>query len=303
MFRSDTLVGQATAVAVLFLTIVATGTSADPAVRIALSDTLFSDLNENDAHAAVNAWAKSLSESTHLQVDGGPQLMNSDQIDRAIANHLVDAFSITTAEYVRIAPYVDATIIMDEDTVKQGLEYLLLIRRDSGVTDLAGLHGRNLIVCQGPSMNLALPWLETLLGTAKLESTDRFFGHVKVAAKTSVAVLPVFFGSADSALVTHRAYDLMCELNPQLRQKLLILATSPRVRTAFFAIHKDISEDVKSRIRKALTGYYDTPNGRQTLTLFQSGRLIAADTSILRGSVDLLANYERLKERRPGGAR
>jgi ABC-type phosphate/phosphonate transport system substrate-binding protein len=89
-------------------------------------------------------------------------------------------------------------------------------------------------------------------------------------------VLPVFFESADACLVTRQASETMCELNPQLRRRLLVLAVSPKLFAAFFGVQvqKDAPDAVKSKIRQALLGYYDTPGGRQILTLFQSNRLI-----------------------------
>jgi ABC-type phosphate/phosphonate transport system substrate-binding protein len=151
-------------------------------------------------------------------------------------------------------------------------------------------------------MSLAAPWLDTLLAGMKLETADRFFGRVKKSNKVAQTVLPVFFESADACLVTRQAFKTMCEMNPQLRRKLLVLAVSPKLFAAFFGIQKDAPDAVKSKIRQALLGYYDTPSGRQILMLFQSNRLVAVDTSLLRGSVDLLAAYDRIKARRTGGS-
>ena len=272
-------------------------------VRMALSESLFQDLNENDARAAVRVWADSMAEAAHLDIEGGPQLLSSEQIVHAIATHQLDGFSITTNEYMKVIPFVDPVIFTDEVSVEGGLEYVLLVRSEEGIHDLAGLRGRSLLIYQSPSMSLAAAWLETLLAGLKLDSAERFFARVKPSIKVSQTVLPVYFGSADACLVTRRAFDTMSELNPQLRRKLLVLAISPKLLAAFFGVQKDAPPAIKARIHQALIGYYDTPKGRQILTLFQSGRLVAVDTSVLRVSVDLLAGADRARARHAAGGR
>jgi phosphonate transport system substrate-binding protein len=281
------------------------GASPEKAVRIrlGLSEALFDDMNENDAKAAVRAWTQSIADASHLEVDGTPQVMRSEDIVHAITFHLIDAFTIMAPDYAKVSRFVDPIMFTDSNYAKNGLEYVLLVPQDSGVHDLGGLRGHSLLVLQRADMCLATPWLETLLASSNLEAPDRFFGRVTRSRKVAQTVLPVFFGSADVCLVTRQAFDTMGELNPQLRQKLRVLAMSPKVVTAMVALHKDSPDETKSRLQAALTGMYDSPGGRQILTLFQSGPLVAVDSSVLRGSLDIIAAYDRLKARRAGAFR
>lgn len=275
----------------------------DPRVRLALSAELFADFNENDAHAAVKAWAEAVAKPSHLELDGDPQIMSSEDIVRAIANRRVDAFSITSAEYVKVSSFVDASIYSDAALSKTGVEYLILVKEDSGIHDLAGLQGRSLLIYRHVTMCLAAAWLETQLAGAKLESSDRFFSSVVKSSKVSQTVLPVYFGRADACLVTRRDFDTMAELNPQVRQRLRSLAVSPKLIVALTGMHKDCSAEMKGKIRDAVTGLGNTPIGRQILTLFQSERLVPVDVSLLRSAVELETAYDRLNARRMGDAR
>ena len=308
--RRRTSIGAAAAVALcLFfsarLCASASATSNGPRIpfRLALSHRLFLNLNENDARAAVKAWSELVAGQSRMEVVGGPQVLESDEIVRAIANHLVDGFSITTPEYAKLERFVDPVIFLDDATAKNGIEYLLLVRQDSGIPDLAGLRGRSLLAFDHVSMTLAPAWLETTLAAASLEAADRFFGRAAKSTQVSQAVLPVFFGRADACLVTRRAFDTMCELNPQLRQRLRILAVSPPVVAALMGAHKDAPFEIKTNLRKALLELNQTPAGLQILTLFQSQRIVARDSAALRPSIELLEQYERLLARRAGGKR
>lgn len=272
-------------------------------IRLGLSEALFLDLNENDARAAVKAWTESVAGQSHIEVAGSAQLLRSDDMVRAIADHAVDGFSITTAEYAKVARFVDPVIFTDERSARTGVEYVLLVRQDSGRRTVASLRGRLLLAYQHVSMCLGGIWLETLLANEKLEPPDRFFSGVTRTVKVSQAVLPVFFGRADACLVTRGAFETMCELNPQLRRDLQVVATSPAVVTALLGVHKDSSAAIKNGMRSALLGLDDSPSGHQILLLFQSPRLVSLDSSALRPSLELVDAYERLRARRQGGAR
>ncbi len=90
------------------------------------------------------------------------QLMDSNEMVRAILNHAVDGFAITTPEYSKVAPLVDPVIVTNGD-IQRGLEYILLVKQDSGIHDLARLRGRSLLEYRHAAMCLAPAWLETLL--------------------------------------------------------------------------------------------------------------------------------------------
>lgn len=293
--NASAIAGRAVLVGVLLAVPGAGADSASPGlpVRFGLTEEVFQNLNENDARAAVRVWARSLAQSAHLGATS-PALMRSDEIVRAITNHELDGFSITVPEYMRVEPFVDPVILSDEGSARNGIQYLLLVRQNSGIEDVAGLRGRSLCVYKHPSMALASEWLDLLLAAAKLEPAERLC-RLKVCLKVSETVLPVFFDHADACLVTRRAFETMVELNPDLQRKLKIVAVSPALLTVFFAMHKETSSEIKSRLREALLAYYDQPDGRQILTLFQSGRLVTGGRQFLRNSVELQTAYNRLK--------
>ena len=272
-------------------------------IRLALSDTLFLNINENDARAAVRAWTESVAGPSHMKVDSDSLLLSPDEIVRSISNHLVDAFTITLPEYARVAAFVDPVIFVDEGSANEGAEYLLLVRQDSGIRDLPSLRGHSLLMYEHTSTCVAPAWLETLLASSNLGPSDRFFAAITKSMKPSQTVLPVFFGRADACLVTRRAFDVMSELNPQLRQKLKVIATSPKVLIAFVGVQKDSSDEIKTRMREAVLGLDSTPSGHQVLTLFESRRMIAMNTSSLRASVEIIEAYNRLKTKRSGGSK
>jgi ABC-type phosphate/phosphonate transport system substrate-binding protein len=265
--------------------------------RIAVSTRTMEGVNDNDARAAMKIWADTFLRRTGMVGIYDPGILTSpEQLVQAARNGLVDALSITAPEYPSVALYVDhGLVIGDETDVSRGEEYILLVHEDSGVRLLADLRGRSLILHRGVRTCLANVWIDTLLSGAGLGTAEAFFGRITTDVKPAMVILPVFFRRSDAALVTRREFEAMSEMNPQLGRKLRILATSPKVLHTFLLFHKNCPPELKERLKVAMLAIHESTAGQQILTLWQGRRLVATDTSALRGALDLMAAYDRIK--------
>jgi len=271
--------------------------SAPPNLRIAISESVAGEVNGNDLRAAIQAWAEAVFQQTGIRIE--PELCTTAQMVQKVRNRQVDAFAVNILEFARIAGYADHELVVDEAEVPDGEEYLLLVHQSSGIQSLANLRGRSLLLYKNTRACLDRIWLDTLLAAAHLGAVDSVLGRVESNPKLSRVVLPVFFRQADACVVTRRAFNTMCELNPQLARQLRPLAVSPKLLTTFTAFHKDSPLETKRRFLAAVTDLHKTVAGRQALMLFGSTRLVPADVSVLRTSFELLHAYERLKGQAP----
>ena len=268
-----------------------------PALRIAVSESVVGEVNGNDLRAAVKTWAEAVARQTGVRFE--PELCTTAQLVQRVRNHQVDSFSINLLEFAMVAGYSAPEVVVDESEAPDGEEYLLLVHQASGIQSLADLRGRSLLLHRSARTCLARIWLDTLIESAHLGPADTFLGRVESNPKLSRAVLPVFFRQADACLATRQGFNTMCELNPQLAKQLRPLAVSPKLVTAFQAFHKDSPPATKRRFLVAIRDLGKTVAGRQTLTLFGTSRLVQADVSVLRTSLDLLHAYERLQGKAP----
>lgn len=102
--------------------------------------------------------------------------------------------------------------------------HVLLVYRDGGITDIGQLPGRKVLVSTLDRGQIASTWLDVLLmrqglGPAVEEAVD-----LDIRDRPGYAVPPVLFGQADACIVETRTFDLLCELNPQLRRELRVLS-------------------------------------------------------------------------------
>ncbi|MEZ4483390.1 MAG: hypothetical protein R2864_01935 [Syntrophotaleaceae bacterium] len=96
--------------------------------------------------------------------------------------------------------------------------------------------------------------------------------------------------------MTRASFEVMGELNPQLKQQLRVLAASPEVVPSGFAFRTEQPLTVKAKILEAMEQLGDSPAGRQILTLTQSDRIEAHPISCMDGSVELLTKHRRLSK-------
>jgi ABC-type phosphate/phosphonate transport system substrate-binding protein len=264
--------------------------------RLGFSSATFSDVNENDAKAGVKVWAQSLFHERGLPVDPEPVILNgSAVIAEALRTKRIDAITLNTDEFWQLGrdllagPFIGG---VNEGRITE--EYVVLVHRDSKINGLEQLRGQRMLCLQNMRMSLAPVWLDTLLLKGGFPRTDEFC-KVTRASKLMKVVLPVFFRQADACLVTRRGFKTMSELNPQVGERLKVLATSPELVPTGFCFRHGYTDPLKDRIVAELAGIKNSPAGQQLLTLFQSGSLEAQPISCLDSAFELLETHRRLR--------
>ncbi len=267
-------------------------------VRVGFSASMFSEVNQNDAIAAVRAWSRVFTDESNIASVPQPLVLNGmAEIEAALAGGTLDYVNLTMAEYAVIRSYLPS------DTVTLGIvsgsfsdEYLLLTSEESGIASLEALRGKSLLLMDNSRSSLAAPWLDVLLMRVGLTPTTDFFGTVNGDTMIGKVLLPVFFGKADACVVTRSAFDTMVELNPQIGRKLKTIAVSRPLVPTVFCFTPTVDEMVKEKVSREITQWHLTVAGKQCLTIFQTDSIEEHPISVLSPTLDLLAEHERLME-------
>ena len=266
-------------------------------VRFAFSSRMFSDVNENDARAAMKVWGQTVSAESGIPLEPVFQIfVGTGAIAAAIRGKLIDAITLPTDEYWELRSDVPlGSIVIGSKGGESTVRYVLLVRGDSGVQRLADLRGHNLVIFQNPLTSLAPAWLETELLQHQLGLTEQFWGRVTESTKLLRAILPVFFRQADACLVTLKGFETMSELNPQIGRQLQILAKSEAVVPNLFCFRGDYRSPNREKILEEISRLGESTAGRQTLALFQTEKLFPGDPAELASACALLERHRRLR--------
>ena len=270
--------------------------------RLAFTASMFTDVNENDAHAAMKVWISTVAQERGIPVDYELRIFQTVQeMVEACRTNQIDGFGLVAPEYARLSQEMEfdrLAIAIHGGAITE--EYVLLVHQDSGLEQIEQLRGRSLNVLVNPRMSLGLIWLDTLLLEARQGRAAEFFGKVASFNKTSRVALPVFFRQADACLMTRDSFKVMGELNPQLNQKIRILAASPAMVPSCFAFRKNFVSSYRPQLLAEMSRLGDTPVGQQILMLTQSERIEEHPVSCLDSALKLIATHERLCDAKDG---
>ncbi|MBI2947004.1 MAG: PhnD/SsuA/transferrin family substrate-binding protein [Verrucomicrobia bacterium] len=281
-----------------------TGDSGNP-FRFGLTTRMFRGINENDGRAAIKVYIESVGQERGIALKSMPTFDDVQDVGKALRSGELDAASVTTEEYLRISGDVASVHIFDDPRrVDPGEAFVVLIHRGSAVTNLAELKGGLLMEYDNLRTSLARMWLDVQLLEQGLPRAGNFFGKVTLESKLSTVVLPVFFGKAQACLVTHRGFETMVELNPQVGKNLRVLAASPSFVVTVMCFGPKANPMDKATILDGIQRLHEQPRGQQLLTIFQGGnRIVEYPASFLERAEKLRKRHTELLEKASvGGA-
>lgn len=258
---------------------------------------LGANINANDASAAVKILTRSLAESANIPADPKPVVFeNPPQILDSITAKSADIFFITLPELYSVLDKTDDKyMIIPETHNTMGEQYLLLTNKKAGITSLAQLKTKDLIIFSNSRTSLAPYWLENFLSENSQTGQNVFFHNVKKVSKLNDAILPVFFNKADACLVPKKGFETIVELNPQIAKQLNIIANSPNFVPSGLFFRKDYESPIKEQFLRHIDEWVKTPEGLQLLTIFQIDNLIVKNIESLESSLELLKKHQSIK--------
>lgn len=269
-----------------------------PPFHIAFSGSMFTDINVNDAKAALKAWSVTVAKERQINTDPEPLIVDDTrELAGLLRSNRVDAVEMTVAEYATLSQVARFDPLFVASTKGQiAEEFVVLVHRDSPIKTLADLQGRHLNLYAHYRAGLARTWLDIELVQAGLPAVPEFLGQLTPKAKLSQVILPVFFRQVDACLVTRSGFEIMTELNPQTGKQLKVIAESPGIVPAVFCFRADVPEATKEPYIAGLRELHQHASGQQVLTIFHREKLEEHPASCLQSALELVSTHRRLCE-------
>ncbi|MFN7938170.1 MAG: PhnD/SsuA/transferrin family substrate-binding protein [Bryobacteraceae bacterium] len=262
-------------------------------LRFSLSDSMIGDVNVTDARSAMVVWLKRIEQDLKVTLRYDPNIFESPaRMLSRLRQGQLDAVAVNILEFRRMMDWLD----LDRVTVpmqKSKLQYVLLVRPESGIAKLSDLRSRRIMCLEAPPACIAQHWLSNLLRAEALGEAELFFSSIVRKAKPSQVILPVFFGQTDACLTTNSSFLTMAELNPQVSKKLSPLAISPELVTTLYAFRKGWNDRSREIVMRSLEDLRVSPGGRQILNMFQCERLAVQPGACLKSALEIVAQWER----------
>ncbi|MEN6331925.1 MAG: PhnD/SsuA/transferrin family substrate-binding protein [Smithella sp.] len=270
-----------------------------PPFRIGFSSSMFSDVNENDARAAVKVWGQMIAKARNVPTNPTPLIFkNEDEVLQSLQEKKVDAVAIVMPEFAKLQRKVRfAPIFLTSNSGVATEQYILLVRQDSSIKRPAHLRGRSLLFQKSPRNALSTLWMDTLLAKQGYPVASRFVGKISQNNKLSNVILPVFFRRADACVVTRSGFNTMNALNPQLGRQLTVIAESSEMVPAVLTFRADYDPPFKEQLFAGINELKETPAGQQVLTIFHSDHIAQYPWASLNAALKLIETHEKLSRR------
>jgi ABC-type phosphate/phosphonate transport system substrate-binding protein len=279
-------------------------TSPSKVIRFAYSTKLFREVDKKDAQAALQVWTQDV--TTRVRKGDTAEVKVYDDetmLARDIKAKVVDLVALPPLDYLNLD--LDEKSLLEPTLIgasagKFPEELVLLVHRDSHIAKMDQLKGKRIALESGGKGELARMWTDTLLMREGLPRGSEFFKNIQEAEKESRAVFPVFFQQMDVCVVRSIAYDTMAELNPQIQERLQVLARSPGLGFALLCLGKHVEPELKKDIVKIALTMDQDARGKQLLTFLRQEKVVVFKPEYLESLIALRKEYHDLLARTEG---
>lgn len=173
--------------------------------------------------------------------------------------------------------------------------YLLLVRNNQKIANLADLRGKKLSIAAGHVVGER--FLNVKLLQQGLTESEQFFGEIERVKEVNTAVVNLFFGQADAALVPEFSYELACELNPQLRSSISVFFSSSPMVYEVIGLRYDFPQERIDRIEPHIFGIELSKRIERLFKTFRVNRLYRLNEETLKEVIELNKTYYALSHK------
>ncbi len=267
-------------------------------IRVGFEQSLFSEVDLKDAQLALEIWMDNLTSNSDKNFEAEsltyPDL---DSMVRAVRAGDLDIINISGVDFLSIPPDIPIDPFLVPAKRGSPLDnYLLIVHKSSGITQLRQLENRTLTLKSGGQEKVSRLWMENLLLSKGLGSGSHFFHSIQVADKPSQVLLPVFFKQVDAGIIPKEAFRIMVELNPQIGESLSVLEESPGLLNLISCFHRELDPEIREIILDTAYVLHELRDGQQILTLFQMDQALPFDPSYIRELRELVATLKARQE-------
>ncbi len=266
---------------------------------VAFLKSMYSNVNYNDAKAALKVYIDELQRKLITGYKMKPVMFDNveDLLKNFSKENLAD-ITLTPVDFLKYQSRLSLYPVLVSSGYKSPFEnYLILAGKNEGIKSLDDLAGKKLGMLQEDKNSIPLMWLEVELCRKKLPSLDKdkFIEKIIYGKSESQLILSLFFKQIDVCLVSRTSFETMIELNPQIKDKIVILAESPGYITEVSSFTKKFNfSKYSTDLFNTLLKLDDYTTGKQLFALSKTAKIIPYKEEYLVNVKELISEYGNL---------
>ncbi|MBF0452885.1 MAG: PhnD/SsuA/transferrin family substrate-binding protein [Candidatus Magnetomorum sp.] len=262
-------------------------------VRYAFTS-FFTDIDLSFALGAIDLWGKKIGDRAGFESQCY-MLDSIDKLSEKIRNNEIDIASTLSVDYLRMKKTLNIELAyarISNNSIAES--YYVLARKDANISAISDLKDKRFALTKNDE--IAKLYINTLLLKEFQQELSSVCSSITHKTKFSQSCYAVFFGDADACIVLQSTYDLLCELNPQVKQAVNIISISqPFVRFITF-YRQNFEEHIKILFKNAVLSMFDHEEGKQMMMLFKVDGIQEIIDEHLESVANLIKEYETLKQ-------
>lgn len=248
-----------------------------------------------DFEVAINFWLQEMRQSADFQSTDARLFDNISDMRIAFDKGELDfvlAPPLSLAKHFNRAKLTDGFV----GTALDGTDYgtLLLVRNDKQIENVKDLAGKRLLMPEHDE--LAEMFLDTLTIKSNKQHYRKIFSSINSKDKISSIVLALFFNQADAGVVFNDVFQLMVELNPQIKNTVKILASFPTKSANYGYFSNDYPKAVRDRIADTIIALNKQVRSQQILNDLRMASLIKCPIEELAPFDKLIREHQSLQK-------
>ena len=264
--------------------------------RIGMSDSVFPNVNQDDAIASITVWLKAVSDEEHLGLTAEPRIYhNFEDLKTNVLTGRCDMVTLTSLEYFDLAKDLEPHELFAPKADNRITEkYVLIVSKNARFRKLQDLENGHIILDSGVRATLSKVWLEVILNELGLPPADRFFKRIDQKPKLSRTILPVFFEQADACLTTLSGFETIGELNPQVIASLGIIRSSRPLVPRVSCLLPAFQHPARDSVVEAIESVHQHPRGAQVMMFFKTDQIAIIRSEDLATTMETVRRYRSL---------
>lgn len=252
--------------------------------------------NRTDVEISLSFWAQELAfQLKHINSAPIKLFNDIDEMQTAFASGQLDLIIAPPLEIARNfnrADLVDG--FMGVGAGKKDNALIVLTRTDKNINRIEDLQNMRLLMPEDDA--LATIFLETLTFKHFKKTYPQIFKSIQIQSKNNHMVLDVFFNKADVALVYENAYQIMLELNPQIKAHTKILTSFPVISRNYSYFHRNYAHAEEIINYVTTSQFINNPRLKQILEVFRTQEIDVCKVTDLERFDKLYQEYTALKK-------
>lgn len=266
---------------------------------VGLMRNLFYDVELNDAKAAIKVWINEIVKTYYNREEYNikAKIYNSvNEVKESMKADSLTMLSMNTYDFLKYGNEIGLKPVLvgaaEGDIYAQ---YYILVRNENKIKNIKDLKGTNIGLMSSQNHIASRMWLDILLANNNIADKSKYFKSIISVDKESQLILSVFFGHLDACIVTTGALEVMRELNPQVKEKILPLQTSAKYLWGVLSITGRYADD-KERQAFYLHAQHihELVTGKQLFSLLKIEKLVTFKSDFLNSYRDLIKEYNFL---------